>query len=97
MIGLQVCTPYLLHAALNRLERQLQSAEPLPVSMTGPQRERLLWMIPVLRHAITLIHRAHLSLFYIQGLFYHMSKRFSGIHYVSDGFMFVLFACVFFS
>ena len=83
MIGLQVCTPYILHLVLDKLERRLQSAEPFPVPLTGPQRDRLLQMIPVLRHAATLVHRTHLSLFYIQGIFYHLAKRFSGIHYVS--------------
>ncbi|KAK7110304.1 peroxisome biogenesis factor 10-like [Littorina saxatilis] len=82
MIGLQVFTPYLLHLALDKLERRLQSGEPLPVSMTGPQREKLLQLIPALRHAVTLVHRTHLSLFYIQGIFYHLAKRFTGVHYV---------------
>ena len=83
MIALQVCTPYLLHLALGKLERQLQSAEPFPVPLTGPQRDRLLQIIPILRQAATLIHRLHLSLFYIQGIFYHLAKRVTGIHYVS--------------
>lgn len=83
MIGLQVCMPYLLHLVLDKMERKLQSAEPFPIPLTGPQRDRLLQIIPVLRHAATLIHRMHLSLFYIQGIFYHLAKRISGIHYVS--------------
>ena len=83
MIALQVCTPYLFHLALGKLERQLQSAEPFPVPLTGPQRDRLLQIIPILRQAATLIHRLHLSLFYIQGIFYHLAKRVTGIHYVS--------------
>ncbi|KAL8613075.1 hypothetical protein ACOMHN_035016 [Nucella lapillus] len=82
MVALQVCSPHLLHLALDKLERRLESGGPLPVAMTGPQRERLLWMIPVLRHAVTLVHRTHLSLFYIQGMFYHLAKRMSGIHYI---------------
>ncbi|XP_076439578.1 peroxisome biogenesis factor 10-like [Babylonia areolata] len=82
MIGLQVCTPYLLHLALDKLERRLQSADPFPVAITVQQREQLLWMIPVLRHAITLLHRTHLAMFYIQGMFYHLAKRVSGIHYI---------------
>lgn len=82
MIGLQTCTPYLIHRLLYRLERRLQSAEPFPMSITGPQREMLLWFIPFLRHSITFIHRAHLSLFFMQGVFYHLAKRIAGIFYV---------------
>ena len=32
---------------------------------------------------MTLIHRCHLALFYMRGIFYHIAKRFTGIHYVS--------------
>ena len=83
MVGLQVCAPYILQILLDKLERRLQTGASLPIKLTGPQRERLLQWIPALRHAVTVLHRAHLSFFYIQGLFYHLSKRITDIHYVS--------------
>lgn len=83
MIFLQVCIPYILNVLMDKLERRLQSTDPLPLYITETEREKLLQYIPVLRQAVNFIHRLHLSIFYIRGVFYHLSKHFTGIHYVS--------------
>lgn len=82
MIFLQVCIPYILNVLMDKLERRLQSTDPLPLYITETEREKLLQYIPVLRQAVNFIHRLHLSIFYIRGVFYHLSKHFTGIHYV---------------
>jgi len=30
------------------------------------------------------VHRAHLALFYLNGVFYHIAKRLTGVQYVSN-------------
>ena len=46
-------------------------------------REFILKYIPILRKSVIYIHRVHLALFYLRGIFYHLAKRMSGIQYVS--------------
>ena len=42
-------------------------------------------MFPTYFVNITDVHRAHLALFYLNGIFYHIAKRITGIQYVSNG------------
>ncbi|NXA03112.1 PEX10 factor, partial [Sapayoa aenigma] len=53
--------------------------------LTGPQRKRAAQIVYVLKVSVPLLHRLHLALFYIQGTFYHLSKRISGISYLHFG------------
>ena len=35
-------------------------------------------------------HRAHMALFYLTGVFYHIAKRITGVQYVSNNLIFFL-------
>lgn len=51
--------------------------------LTETQRRTLLHGTYVLRQGVTFAHRLHVALFYINGAFYHLGKRVSGVSYVS--------------
>lgn len=51
--------------------------------LTEQQKKTVLQIVYVLKQCIPLLHRLHLALFYISGTFYHLSKRITGITYVS--------------
>jgi len=80
MICLQVLAPHLFTLSLERFEHQLRNSGSL--NITPRTRESILAVLPLVRKAVTVIHRLHLAAFYISGSFYHMAKRFSGIHYI---------------
>ena len=81
MVSLQVLAPHLLTLSLERFEHQLRNSGSLNISPRA--RESILAVLPFIRKSITVIHRLHLAAFYINGSFYHIAKRFAGIHYVS--------------
>lgn len=51
--------------------------------LSEQQKKRASQVVDVLKQSIPLLHRLHLAVFYIQGTFYHLSKRVTGISYVS--------------
>lgn len=51
--------------------------------LTEQQKKTASQVVYVLKQCIPLLHRLHLAVFYIQGMFYHLSKRITGISYVS--------------
>ncbi|NWI60167.1 PEX10 factor, partial [Calyptomena viridis] len=53
--------------------------------LTEQQRKRASQIVHVLKVSVPLLQRLHLALFYIQGTFYHLSKRISGISYLHFG------------
>ncbi|KAK6477570.1 peroxisome biogenesis factor 10-like [Huso huso] len=50
--------------------------------LTETQRRTLLHGTYVLRQGVTFAHRLHVALFYINGAFYHLGKRVSGVSYL---------------
>uniref|UniRef100_A0A0B6XY22 RING-type E3 ubiquitin transferase n=1 Tax=Arion vulgaris TaxID=1028688 RepID=A0A0B6XY22_9EUPU len=80
MLALQVCAPYIVQATLDKLERHVQDSSPSSIRPTT--REAVLSILPLIRKAVTILHRIHLMMFYINGIFYHLSKRVAGIHYI---------------
>nr|XP_042710008.1 peroxisome biogenesis factor 10 isoform X2 [Chrysemys picta bellii] len=50
--------------------------------LTEQQKKTLLQTVYVLKQCIPLLRRLHLAVFYINGLFYHISKRITGISYL---------------
>ncbi|XP_015266418.1 PREDICTED: peroxisome biogenesis factor 10 [Gekko japonicus] len=50
--------------------------------LTEQQRKLLSWAVYLLRHGIPLLRRLHLAIFYLNSVFYHMSKRIAGITYL---------------
>ena len=77
MIMMHAAAPYFLDRLLVHIETKAKSAD------CSPELARFSTFIPVLRNTITVIHRCHLSLFYLRGIFYHIAKRLSGTRYVS--------------
>ncbi|CAG5124955.1 unnamed protein product [Candidula unifasciata] len=80
MVILQVCAPHILQATLDKLERHVRSSSRL--SLKPATKETILRIIPLIRKLITIIHRVHLTVFYMDGIFYHLAKRIAGVHYV---------------
>lgn len=52
--------------------------------LSEPQRGACIPAVFVLQQGLALLHRLHVALFYISGSFYQLSKRTSGISYVSN-------------
>ncbi|XP_026718542.1 LOW QUALITY PROTEIN: peroxisome biogenesis factor 10 [Athene cunicularia] len=50
--------------------------------LTEQQKKKVLQIVYLLKQCIPLLHRLHLAVFYIQGTFYHLSKRIAGITYL---------------
>ncbi|CAL1540033.1 unnamed protein product [Lymnaea stagnalis] len=80
MIGLQVCAPHLLKSAFNKIEYQLRNST--KIKLTPKTREAILSILPALQNATSVLHRLHLAVFYINGIYYHLAKRLSGVHYI---------------
>lgn len=72
------------------LERWLKTRVQRAVRLLS-ERQRKAWLpaVFVIQQALSLLHRLHTALFYINGSFYHLSKRVAGISYLrlvgSDG------------
>nr|XP_056721270.1 peroxisome biogenesis factor 10 [Euleptes europaea] len=49
---------------------------------TEQQKKLLSQAVYLLRHSIPLLRRLHLAVFYLNGIFYHVSKRIAGISYL---------------
>uniref|UniRef100_A0A914V6G6 RING-type E3 ubiquitin transferase n=1 Tax=Plectus sambesii TaxID=2011161 RepID=A0A914V6G6_9BILA len=81
---LHVFGPYLSERALKSLESRLTlegtvfGVEPNPIA-----RQSLTSLFRWLSRHSTTLSRLHLALFYIFGVYYHLSKRLTGIRYVS--------------
>lgn len=69
-----VCSPYLINKLLDKMSR-------LP-SSHSPELASFQTAIPVIKHIISVVHRSHMAVFYLNGIFYHISKRVAGIKYV---------------
>ncbi|KAK3758105.1 hypothetical protein RRG08_006680 [Elysia crispata] len=80
MTVLQVCVPYILQSSLLKLENLLQTST--SINLTPAAREVILNLLPLVRKTVSVIHRCHLAMFYIHGVFYHIAKRLTGIHYI---------------
>ncbi|XP_034974834.2 peroxisome biogenesis factor 10 isoform X2 [Zootoca vivipara] len=50
--------------------------------LTEQQRKVLCQVVHFLRQGIPLLRRLHLAIFYMNGIFYHLSKRMAGITYL---------------
>lgn len=77
MILLYVAAPYGIDRLLEYVQRRVDRGD------APPELSRMASVIPAIRHAVTIIHRCHLALFYLRGVFYHLAKRFVGTRYVS--------------
>lgn len=83
LIALHVLAPYITNKFLLYAERRLCSnSDNFSQSISSHTKEILLKCIDVLKTVIPLLHTVHLSLFYMQGVFYHIAKRLAGISYL---------------
>ncbi|CAH3173552.1 unnamed protein product [Porites lobata] len=83
LVLLYVFGPYVIEKMIMKLERWLQSQENWPKGLNHPRiREILSALIPLLRTAVVYTHRAHMALFYLTGVFYHIAKRITGVQYL---------------
>ncbi|NXS58953.1 PEX10 factor, partial [Brachypteracias leptosomus] len=53
--------------------------------LTEQQKKVVLQSVHVLKQVVPLLHRLHLALFYMEGTFYHLAKRITGITYLRFG------------
>ncbi|XP_035697669.1 peroxisome biogenesis factor 10-like [Branchiostoma floridae] len=81
LVLLHISTPYLLNKLLTKLELQLNS-DPEALGLTQEQTDFLLNAVPVVKRTVMFVHRTHLALFYLHGVFYHIAKRTTGIRYL---------------
>ena len=79
MVVLQCILPYALNRSLYALERNLNTDS---LSISADYKEKLQRILPVTRHALLIAQRCNLALFYIRGIYYHLSKRFTSIRYL---------------
>lgn len=79
---LYVFGPYVIDKALRKLELWLHNEENQPSGFNTRTRELLCTFIPILRTVVLYVHRAHLALFYLNGVFYHIAKRLTGVQYL---------------
>jgi len=77
MILMYAAAPYFLDRLLAHVETRAKCGG------CSPELARFSAFIPVLRNAVVVIRRCHLAVFYLHGIFYHISKRLSGTRYVS--------------
>ncbi|KAL9969831.1 hypothetical protein ACROYT_G022097 [Oculina patagonica] len=82
LVLLYAVGPYVIDKALAKLELWLQTQENWPNGLNTRIRELLFTFIPLLRTVVLYVHRAHLALFYLTGIFYHIAKRLTGVQYL---------------
>ncbi|ESP04252.1 hypothetical protein LOTGIDRAFT_237439 [Lottia gigantea] len=77
MALLHVVSPYILQKVLKNLETTLQTAP-----HRAEETEKMLKALRALQQCLIYLHRLHLGIFYLRGVFYHIAKRITGVHYI---------------
>lgn len=82
MIILNTCGEKILIDFLKQFEKYIQN-----LSDDHPMRPEARFQLQkasiMLRESLPFIHRVHKTIFYLNGNYYHMSKRLTGVRYVS--------------
>lgn len=73
--------PVIIKKILTIIEDSTRSGE-LSLYLRPELKNLLLQYMPTIRYTLTLLQRLHLSIFYFNGLFYHIANRVSGVNYV---------------
>ena len=79
MVLMQCMLPYAIDKIASRIEKSVDN-QTFGLTRTG--KEHIKKLIVTIRHVLILTHRCNLALFYINGIYYHLSKRFTSIQYV---------------
>lgn len=82
MVALQCFGPEVIRRLIGKLEDSLRAGH-LSTYLRPELKNFLLLQMPAIRYSMTLLHRIHLAIFYFSGAFYHISKRMTGVKYVS--------------
>lgn len=82
LVLLYVFGPYIIEKILSKLEIWLRTSDTRPNGLNASTKKVLSIFIPVLRTAVLYTHRAHMAIFYLTGVFYHIAKRFTGVQYL---------------
>lgn len=67
---------WVINVAYNSLSRSNTVKENCTLTEAGKD------ILRIFKHYLPLMNQLHLALFFLQGSFYHFSKRLLGIHYV---------------
>lgn len=73
--------PLALEKALLKVERRIERDAEI---RTEAKRD-LLRAVAAFRKVLPALHKLNVSLFFLRGIYYHLSKRFAGVRYVSVG------------
>ena len=71
--------PYAIEKIASRIEKSVDNQA---YGFTRTGKEHIKKLIMTIKHVLILTHRCNLALFYINGIYYHLSKRFTSIQYV---------------
>ena len=82
MIIIECFGPEVLRRGIAKFEKSLRFGR-CSTYFRPELKNFILQQMPTLTYALTLIHRFHLATFYFSSGFYHLSKRITGIKYVS--------------
>uniref|UniRef100_A0A6P8JCX5 RING-type E3 ubiquitin transferase n=1 Tax=Actinia tenebrosa TaxID=6105 RepID=A0A6P8JCX5_ACTTE len=82
LVCLHTLAPYFLRKLLGKLEVLVQTPERWPSGWSEKSRIWLQESLPIIQQSILFLHRAHLTIFYLTGIFYHLSKRITSINYI---------------
>ena len=80
-ILLQLFVPYTLEKALECLYRKIQ-LQSLPTELSAREYRMLEMLVGFAEDTLSTFNQLHLTLFYIQGVFYNIGKRVAGIRYL---------------
>ena len=81
-IVLQTFGPYLIEKGFEILHQRIRDQDLGYWIQSEDGYKRLEKYAGYVEELLTVCSRLHLALFYVNGLFYHLSKRLTGIHYV---------------
>lgn len=81
MVALRIIVPHVVEKVLVYLESQLKHGG-IAFPITEEQRRRLQSLLPRIRQAIPWLHRCHVAIFYLHGMFYQVAKRTMMFRYV---------------
>ena len=86
MVFLSAAGPLIIESMFKYLERTFGDFQSVlwPANFNDPWvRQQVMQWLPRVRESLSIVHRTHLVLFYFLGSHYEISKRVTGVNYVS--------------